>query len=231
MIAALIRHGDYQQMANTPSALQPWPLTANGVRQAESVARELVVLCGQYNCTLASRIDSSRLLRAWQTADIISRQLYRDRQVDLRIDSFDELAERSVGSVANLSIEQIEAVLEQDPRYRAPPADWKADSYYQLPFPGAESLLQAGQRVAAHLHSQMHKLQHTATVDTIKLFVGHGAAFRHAAWQLGVLAFDDIAKLSMYHARPVLLEYQADGGWRHLAGDWKQRKASEEHRD
>ena len=31
---ALIRHADYQQRDNTPSAHQPWPLTTEGQAQA-----------------------------------------------------------------------------------------------------------------------------------------------------------------------------------------------------
>lgn len=227
-IAALIRHGDYQQLPNTPSALQPFPLTPRGRQQAESAAHTLNTMLGQNPWSLAATIDSSQLLRAWQTADIIRVHLHR---ADLVVDSFDALAERSMGSAANLSIDQIESILAQDPRYCSPPPNWKARSDYQLPLQGAESLVQAGQRVAAHLGAQMQALQATATRDTLKLFVGHGASFRHAAWQLGVLAFEQVAQLSMYHGSPVLLEYRDDGSWSHIAGDWKQRKSSEEITD
>jgi 2,3-bisphosphoglycerate-dependent phosphoglycerate mutase len=227
-IAALIRHGDYQQLPNTPSALQPFPLTALGCRQAESAALTLNSMLRQHHWSLATTIDSSQLLRAWQTADIISKQLHHGA---LLVESFDALAERSMGSAANLSIGQIESILEQDPRYPSPPPNWKARSDYQLPLQGAESLVQAGQRVAEHLRAQMLALQAKSTQDTLKLFVGHGASFRHAAWQLGVLAFEQIAELSMYHGSPVLLEYCDDGSWSHIAGDWKQRKSSEEITD
>jgi 2,3-bisphosphoglycerate-dependent phosphoglycerate mutase len=68
-------------------------------------------------------------------------------------------------------------------------------------------------------------------VDTLQLFVGHGAAFRHAAHCLGVLAFEQIARLSMYHARPVYLEYLPDGRWQHIGGAWKMRAGSAGHTD
>ena len=58
--------------------------------------------------------------------------------------------------------------------------------------------------------------------DTLKVFVGHGAAFRHAAHILGVLNFDDIAKFSMHHAKPIYIEL-IDDKWVHIGGDWKQR--------
>jgi hypothetical protein len=67
--------------------------------------------------------------------------------------------------------------------------------------------------------------------DTLKIYVGHGAAFRHAAHHLGVLAFEDIAKLSMYHGVPVLLESHPDGSWRQVGGQWKQRAPKEDFVD
>ena len=67
--------------------------------------------------------------------------------------------------------------------------------------------------------------------DSLKLFVGHGAAFRHAAYRLGVLRFEDITRLSMYHARPVYLELLTDGGWQQVAGDWKVRQSNGEFTD
>jgi hypothetical protein len=39
-----------------------------------------------------------------------------------------------------------------------------------------------------------------------------------------VLDLADIARLSMFHAEPVCLEY-ADTGWQHVGGDWKVRDA------
>ena len=80
--------------------------------------------------------------------------------------------------------------------------------------------------MAAHLRQQMQKLRAEASVDTVKLFVGHGAAFRHAAYQLDVLEYEQLAQFSMFHARPVLIESLEDGSWRHIGGDWKIRNAS-----
>jgi 2,3-bisphosphoglycerate-dependent phosphoglycerate mutase len=70
----------------------------------------------------------------------------------------------------------------------------------------------------------MSGLARVATDDTLKVFVGHGAAFRHAAHLLDVLEFDRIAAVSMWHARPVYFERFPDGTWRHLAGEWKLRR-------
>jgi len=224
LIAALIRHGDYHQLTDVPSAHQPFALNEKGEGEAEQAARLLAGAINRSGWELLPCIDSSRMLRAWQTADVIAHQLAPRLPAIPTIEDFDELAERGVGSAANLSIRQIEDVLHRDPRFTDPPPNWKANSHYRLPLQGAESLLEAGERVAAHLTKRMHALA-TAGRDqnTLKLFVGHGAAFRHAAYHLGLLEFEQIAKLSMYHGRPVFLEYDLDGHWLQVGGEWKIR--------
>ena len=229
LIAALIRHGDYRQRPNTPSAHQPYPLNAQGEAQAAQAAAAIRAEARSQGWRLIEPIDSSRLLRAWQTARIIGLALNQDREPS--IEGFDALAERGLGSAANLNLDEIAAVLREDPRYPEPPPNWKADSRYRLPLQGAESLLDAGSRVAAHLQGRMLALKDRVEEDSLKLFVGHGAAFRHAAYRLGVLRFEDIARLSMYHARPVYLELLTDGGWQQVAGDWKVRQSNSEFTD
>jgi 2,3-bisphosphoglycerate-dependent phosphoglycerate mutase len=145
----------------------------------------------------------------------------------LEIEEFDALAERSLGAACNLSIRQIESTLLADPRFELLPPDWKSNSHFRLPLQGAESLMEAGDRVARHLESRLEELQAVVDRDTLKLFVGHGAAFRHAAYRLGVLDFEQIADLSMHHCRPVFLERRQAGDWRHLTGEWKVRSQGE----
>ncbi|HAJ92839.1 MAG TPA: hypothetical protein DCO71_09560 [Gammaproteobacteria bacterium] len=222
LIAALIRHGDYHQLPDTPSAHQPYRLNNAGETQAQEGGQQLHDMIVRNDWTLVPSIDSSRLLRAWQTAVIFADGLAGLTPSMPQIVSYDELAERCVGSVANLTIAQIEAVLRQDPRVSDSPADWKADSHYRLPLQGAESLLEAGERVAAHLSQSMAALS-TDGPDRVKVFVGHGAAFRHAAYHLGVLAFEQLRQLSMFHCRPVMIEYLPGGQWHHVEGDWKVR--------
>jgi broad specificity phosphatase PhoE len=224
LFAALIRHGDYHQLANTPSAHQPFALTARGIEQAQQAGAAISSLRETHRCALSPNVDSSRLLRAWQTAEKIIESIPQQFPAPAHVESFDELAERGVGSVANLTLEQIEQIVRQDPRYDELPSSWKSDSHYVLPFQGAESLLQAGQRVADHLELRMRELEQEATADTMKMFVGHGAAFRHAAYHLGLLELDQVRKLSMYHAQPVVLEYRPRKGWYHLDGEWKLRR-------
>jgi 2,3-bisphosphoglycerate-dependent phosphoglycerate mutase len=230
LIAALIRHGDYHQLPDTPSAHQAYPLNSEGETQAQEGVQILHDMIVRNAWTLLPAIDSSRMLRAWQTAKI-----FADRLVDLaastpRIESYDALAERGVGCLANLTIAQIEAVLHQDPRVSDPPADWKADSHYRLPLQGAESLLEAGERIAAHLSQSMQALP-PGEDDRVKIFVGHGAAFRHAACHLGVLALEQLRQLSMFHCQPVLIEYIPGGQWRHIGGEWKLRSGNSRFTD
>jgi broad specificity phosphatase PhoE len=223
LIAALIRHGDYDQLPDTPSAHQPFPLNSSGETQAQAGVQRLHDMIVRNDWMLVPVLDSSRLLRAWQTAEIFANGLAGLAASAPQIRSYDELAERSVGCLANLTIAQIETVLQQDPRFPAPPADWKANSDYRLPLQGAESLLEAGKRVAGHLSQSMAVLP-PDNQDRVKVFVGHGAAFRHAAYHLGVLAFAQLRQFSMFHCQPVMLEYIPGGQWRHVEGDWKIRE-------
>lgn len=218
VIAALVRHGDYRQLPGAPSAHQPFPLTASGRQHACQAATKLRRETRRHGWLIAEEIHSSQLLRAWQTASIIEEQL--DETTGVR--SFADLAERSVGSAANLTMQQIEAVVREDPRYEVLPEDWKSNSDFCLPLQGAESLLDAGERVARHLETALQSLSQQVCKDTVRIIVGHGAAIRHAACVLGVLAIEEVARLSMYHGDPVYLE-RKDTGWEHVAGTWKVR--------
>jgi broad specificity phosphatase PhoE len=232
LIAALIRHGDYQQLPDTPSAHQPFALNARGQQQAREGAERVREALRRHHWRLHPVIDSSQMLRAWQTAKITAQSLADTVDETLTVESFDALAERGLGCAANLSIACIEKILREDPRYPPPPVGWKADSHCRLPLQGAESLLEAGARVAAHLRARMQALRDTAPQqDCLKLFVGHGAAMRHAAYHLGVIDFARIASLSMYHAQPIFLECHANGRWGHIDGDWKIRSTDAEFKD
>ena len=219
LIAVFVRHGDYHQLPDTPSAHQPFPLTDEGGQQAQQAAELIGQMARQNGWQIHSQIHSSNLLRGWQTANIIAQQLGGNFSVT----GSDALAERSLGSAANLTLAQIEDILLADPRFELPPAKWKSDSQYRLPLQGAESLLDAGERIAEHVRQQMGVLQDSGADHVMQLFVGHGAAFRHAAYHLGALAFEQIAKLSMFHATPVALQFMPDQPWQHVAGDWKVR--------
>lgn len=219
LIAVFVRHGDYHQLPNAPSAHQPFALTDKGRQQAHAAVSLISEMAQKNQWQINPVIHSSNLLRGWQTADIIANEL----GADFRVEGFDALAERSMGSAANLTLSQIEEILQTDPRFDPPPPNWKSNSHYCLPLQGAESLLQAGERVAKHVMQQMLSLSDLPNGNWMQLFIGHGAAFRHAAFHLGVLRFDQIAKLSMYHASPVAMAVCKEQSWTHVAGDWKVR--------
>ena len=223
LFAALIRHGDYAQLPETPSAHQPFPLNDAGEQHAREAAALIRNACNRHGWQPESCIDSSRMLRAWQTARIIADELRDLLPAGFTVASFDALAERCVGAAANLSVTQIEDIIHRDPRFPDLPAGWKSDSHYRLPLQGAESLAEAGARVAAHLRQRIDSPVAAAEKARLKLFVGHGAAMRHAAWHLGVLEFEQVAQLSMYHGRPVFIECLPGGGWCHAGGEWKVR--------
>lgn len=229
-IAAIIRHGEYHQMPGAPSAHQPYPLNSDGEGHALQAVNIIDDILQQHGWHLSPEIDCSNMLRGWQTAKIIADSLATIIADEPQLESFDELAERSVGCAANLTADQIQQIIHDDPRYPDLPENWKSNSEYRLPLQGAESLLQAGERVAAHLVRRMSELPVEDT-DVLKLFVGHGAAFRHAAYHLGVLEYEQIARLSMYHGQPVFLEFLEDSSWRHIEGEWKVRAADSAYLD
>ncbi|HEY7772766.1 MAG TPA: histidine phosphatase family protein [Marinagarivorans sp.] len=219
---ALLRHGEYHQQVHVPSALQPYPLTNRGEAQALKAAQCIQEFAQMHNLAIHQTIDCSPLLRSWQTADIIAKKIDSET---MRVESFDALIERSVGSVANLTIAEIEQVISADPRFDKPPLDWKSNSTYRLPFYGAESLMQAGERVQQHIQRAINNLVFECRIPSVKLMVGHGASLRHAAHLMGIIEFDEIAKLSMHHARPIIFEINAMG-LKHVSGEWKTRDSA-----
>jgi 2,3-bisphosphoglycerate-dependent phosphoglycerate mutase len=164
--------------------------------------------------------------RAWETAQALASSLGSQTGRSFSCSEFEALAERSVGAVANLTVAAIEAILREDPRFSAAPPGWKRDSAYRLPFQGAESLADAGARVAAHLLGWGQ----TAPEATLKLIVGHGGAFRHAASALGALAPERVSELSMDYCAPIYFEYRlASSGSAQLVqvgGSWQPRSSS-----
>ena len=220
VLVALVRHGAYEQPAGVPSAWLPHPLVDEGRMQAQRAADQAQSIASERGVSIATVIDASELLRAWETAQIIASSLGPPHHVE----SFSALNERGLGAAANLTLDEIHGVLLRDPRYTAPPQGWKARSGYRLPVAGAETLLEAGARVASHLEWRAAQ----AKAGTMQVCVGHGAAFRHAAHALGVLPAAELAGLSMHHGSLVVLARRSDGTWSHVAGHWKVRNARNE---
>ena len=111
LIAALMRHGVYHQPDGVPSAHLPHPLTPQGETDARSGARALLAETTSRGWRLDAVIDSSSLLRAWQTAEIAAREIGAATGSEPAVEPFDALAERSVGSAANLTEREIEEVV------------------------------------------------------------------------------------------------------------------------
>ncbi len=227
LVAAFMRHGMYCQPAGVPSAHLPHPLTAEGMKQAGDSAALVRRFADTEKLDICLEIDSSNLLRAWQTARLMADQQSAFTNQIFTVEGFDDLAERGLGSAANLTVAEIEAVMAADPRYPSPPPGWKSDSHFRLPLQNAESLMDAGARVARHVTSRLQALAGTGKDTVLKVFVGHGAAMRHAAVHLGVLDLEEMPRLSMFHCLPVFLEYLAGGTWRQIGGEWKVRNLSE----
>ncbi|WP_373000710.1 histidine phosphatase family protein [Marinobacter sp.] len=216
---ALIRHGAYRQLENTPSALQPYPLTTEGAEEVRNQAKQFGKWLSDSGYLLETDIHCSTLLRAWQTAEIFREELGAFFVDQPRTRSFSALCERSVGALANLSVSEIERIVDMDPRLGPLPEGWKSNSEFKLPFDGAESLLEAGERVACHLGS----LPVFEKNQRIQIVVGHGASIRHASYHLGVIPFSNIRQLSMFHGHPVVFE-RVDQHWNRIYGNWKHRQ-------
>jgi 2,3-bisphosphoglycerate-dependent phosphoglycerate mutase len=232
LVAALVRHGEYRQPAGMPSAHLPYPLTAAGEEQARQGASEIDAMARERGLKLHSVLDSSRMLRAWQTATTMAHTLEGLSALnDARVEEFDALAERGLGAAANLTMKEIEAIVQEDPRHGPLPPDWKLHSDFRLPLQGAESLLDAGERAARHISNRLASAEHSTDAALLKVFVGHGGAFRYAAVHLGVLRPAEARKLSMHHCRPVLIERLGADRWQHIAGHWKARPPAEASRD
>ena len=234
-VLAMIRHGAYHQRQNTPSALQPFQLTEEGQQEVVLAAQRFATLVKENNWQISPIIHSSNQLRAWQTARIYQRELadlFSETPTHI---THNDLSERSVGCAANLTIDEIEDILNKDPRFDSAPKNWKSDSHYCLPLQGAESLMIAGERVANYLLSQSNKLHSTQTTNNeateVKLFFGHGASFRHAAFHLDVISLCDIKRFSMHHGEAVMIQQQNDDRWIHIAGEWKIRKQANSYND
>lgn len=226
LVVALIRHGHYEQPAGMPSAHLPHPLTERGREQVASGADKLATMIATHGWAVHPQIHCSTLLRAWETAWLLREHLAAAGVADdMMLVETAALAERGVGAAANLTMDEIAEVVARDPRYGALPEGWKSNSFFRLPFIGAESLLDAGRRAADYIERVAAEVAGRLERDTVLLVVGHGGAHRHTAVHLGALALGWVRGLSMYHADPVCIARLAPGRYERVAGQWKVRDA------
>jgi len=226
----LIRHGAYHQPKGVPSALLPHPLTSEGQEHAKAGAKELLDISQKENLSLHPTIFSSTSLRAWETASLIKSVLEKETKTQFEIQTADDLCERSVGPMANLTVEEIESVLEKDPRFEVPASGWKSTPDYRLPYPGAESLMMAGNRVANFIKGTLQKMK---TQNELVLFVGHGASFRFASHHLGLWDVETARAHSMFYGKPVPLKWNQEilTQFTPYQDNWKKRLAHDEPKD
>lgn len=220
---AFIRHGAYHQPTGVPSARLPHPLTEEGMAHSVAGAKELEALLNQHQLSLNPEIHCSTLLRAFQSASIYKEELEKLFSLEITIKQSEELCERGLGAMANLTVREIEDVLAKDPRFEDPPVGWKSSTHYKLPYHGAESLYEAGKRVADYVRENLKE-------DQLTLFIGHGASMRFAAVHLGLWNEEKAHAHSMFYARPVLHHYE-NQKMTHFAGEWKIRKPKESPKD
>lgn len=221
LILAFTRHGEFQShraLAHSPHAVGN---TQTGENQSKNAAKIIKDYAKKNNLNIHPAIHSSNLLSAWQSAKTIKDNL----AAPCHIETCANLNERSLGSVANLSNKQIEHLLTQDPRYECPNFNWKSDAYYCLPFDQSESLMQSGERVANFLQKSFSEMKNNLQENTLKIMVGHSGSFRHAAYLLGILQFEEINKYSLYHAEPLFFEFtlfpNQHPGFVQVGGSWK----------
>ncbi len=153
----LIRHG--QAPHNVQGRWEGWgaaPLTEEGKRQAEAVSRRL----GSWMPPI-SRLYSSPLKRAWQTAQPIARRLRLDAN------AHDGLCEIDFGEISGLTLEGFREAM---PMVYA---RWRDRTDLTFRYPGGEQRQQFFQRVARAVDETVG--QHQG--ETVAV-VSHGGALR-----------------------------------------------------
>lgn len=228
-VAALVRHGHFDRPEGTASAHSLYPLSAEGRGQAARAVDPILEMCADLGLEIDGRIEASQLLRAWETAQIIAATLperMAERMADRKGQRFhvvqrDELIERGLGSAANLPFERIHELLAADPRLGRLPRGWRRMPEFRLPVQGAESLMQAGSRVAARVATSLDSIPDDDPRDVVRLFVAHSGCLRHAAVVLGALDVRTVPELSMDFAQTVMIENLPNGDWVHIGGQFR----------
>jgi 2,3-bisphosphoglycerate-dependent phosphoglycerate mutase len=222
-VAAFVRHGHFDRPENVASAHSLFPLSQRGREQARRAADPILELCEEMGLELDPRIESSQLLRAWETANLIAESLTMRTGKRFHVLQRDELVERGLGSCANMTFAAIRAMLSHDPRLGTLPENWRRMPEFRLPVQGAESLMQAGARTATRVATSLDSIPAEDSRDLMRLFVAHSGCLRHAAVQLGAVDVRVVSGLSMDFTQAVFVEKVPNGDWVHIAGQFKKR--------
>ena len=222
-IAGLVRHGHFERPDGVASAHSLFPLSELGRDQARQAADPILEYCEELGLELDPRIESSQLLRAWETANLIAKALSERTGQRFHVQQRDEMIERGLGSAANLTFDKIQAMLAADPRLGALPRGWRRMPEFRLPVQGAESLMQAGARTAARIATSLNSIPANDSRDLMRLFVAHSGCLRHAAVVLGAIDVRVVPGLSMDFAQSILIEKLSGGDWVHIAGQFRKQ--------
>lgn len=220
-VAGFVRHGHFDRPDETASAHSLFPLSASGRDQARQAVDPILDFCEEMGLELDARIEASQLLRAWETASLIAEALGERTGRRFYVMQRDELIERGLGSAANMRFERIVELLSADPRLGPLPEGWRRMPEFRLPVQGAESLMQAGARVATRVATSLDSIPAEDSRDVLRLFVAHSGCLRHAAVQLGALDVRTVPGISMDFAQTVLIEKMPNGDWVHVAGEFR----------
>jgi 2,3-bisphosphoglycerate-dependent phosphoglycerate mutase len=220
-VAAFVRHGHFDRPEGTASAHSLYPLSAEGRGQATRAAVPILEMCRDLDLEIDSRIEASQLLRAWQTAKIVGEALGERTGERFYVIQRDELIERGLGSATNMTFERIHEMLAADPRVGPLPDGWRRMPEFRLPVQGAESLMQAGARVASRVASSINSIPDDDERDVVRLFVAHSGCLRHAAVALGAVDVRVVPGLSMDFAQTVMIEKLPNGDWVHVGGQFR----------
>jgi 2,3-bisphosphoglycerate-dependent phosphoglycerate mutase len=222
-VAAFVRHGHFDRPENVASAHSLFPLSQRGREQARRAVDPILELCEEMGLELDPRIESSQLLRAWETANLIAESLTMRTGKRFHVLQRDELVERGLGSCANMTFDAIRTMLSADPRLGTLPENWRRMPEFRLPVQGAESLMQAGARTATRVATSLASIPADDPRDLIRLFVAHSGCLRHAAVQLGAVDVRVVPGLSMDFTQAVFVEKVPNGDWVQIAGQFKKR--------
>ncbi len=221
LIAVFMRHAVLDQPKGVPAANLPHALTAKGEDEASDAAHRLQALAEKMDCKIDDDIECAPSQPVWQTAAILGEELDDITGRGYRAVERSELAGRSFGGAANLTLKEIETLVAEDPRFTKPPKTWLAKPDYRPPFPGAESLGAAGERVGGFIRRRAEEMWPHLTGDTLKVFVGHGATLVHAAAWLGAIPAKSAPQKVLPHAHWALIEFRASGRCTLLDADWR----------